>query len=789
MLMNTTCTLCSIELPRNPILDGDHAYCCSGCHAVFNILSNKQQLSNYQEHPLFQQAVRSGLISNPQLLEKIRLSQPVFDPLEMERLHFEILDMWCPSCAEIIKLFLLQQKGVKNCVIDYSTDLASIEWSPRYITKKSILDLIASLGYTPQLFQDNEQKILSSDLFMRFIVAAFCSVNVMMLAYPLYATYFDESGSDYGRLFAWLSLFVSLPVLFYSAKPIFKRFLLSLKVGLFGMESLIVLGVSTAFGLSLYDLLNDGTKVYFDSMTVIIVFVLLGKIIESKAKFSAKESLFKLVRALPRRGRKKKADGTFEFVSIKEINVSDLVQALSGEKIVLDGVITKGEGLFDESLITGESVPVIKKVGDSLYSGSILQNGSVVYEVKAKIEDSTLQKILGMLQDDLGTKAKYIRSADSVVKWFVPTVVLIAALTGIWVYFFQNPTGTLEDPLIRAISILLISCPCAIGIAAPLAESQILSGIAALGAIVRNRGCLSQLGKETVFVFDKTGTVTEGKFIVQEGLDTLPESEKAILKTLTSHSNHLVARSIFEALETPPKPLETIKEIIGKGLMGLNNQDTYLLGSKTFIQEHTNLNSLEIEETDEILSYTYFVKNNECLSVIKLGDQVRDGVVELIQSFKSTTILLSGDSELTVKKVANLCGFKEYYSNHNPLQKQKLISDLREQGHIVCMIGDGINDAPSLTKANIGISVISATDISIQVSDLLLTTDKLQILPKIKDLAIKGRKIIKQNLFWAFFYNIIGVGLAIFGLLSPIFAAFAMVASSLMVLFNAKRIK
>lgn len=788
------CALCAIELPKYPIIEGDNAYCCAGCHAVFNILSTKNQLANFEEHPLFKQALRSGLISNPALLEQIRRNRPIVPENEVEKLHLEIQEMWCPACSEVIKLLLLQQKGVLNCVVDYSTDLASIEWSARYVSKERIFALISSMGYRPQFLNNVDRKAVTSDLYYRFIVAAFCSINVMMFAYPLYATYFDYDEQDYGSLFAWLSLFVSLPVIGYSAWPIFRRFLLGLAVGLFGMETLVVIGVSTAFGLSLYDLLQGGTKVYFDSMTVIITFVLLGKIIEAKAKFSAKDSLFRLVRALPRRGRKCMKDGTTIFVSIKEIDLNDTLVAFSGEKIVTDGVVLTGEGTFDESLITGEAIPISKVAGDPVFGGSILQNGSVTFRVSANIEDSTLHKILGMIQLDIGHKTFYMRAADRIVRWFIPAVILISILTAFYCVLLgvvDEEKTALETAFVRAISVLLISCPCAIGIAAPLAESHLMSGLAAFGAIVRNRGCLSLLGKETVFVFDKTGTITEGHFTVIEGLKNLTSEQRSLLKGVATQSNHLIARAVVLAIDEEPFLFEDVKEYVGKGLIAKNQEDTYLLGSGELLLQ--NQLSVPFQEesaqTHWIASTVYFVQNGVCLSILKLGDRIREGAKDVIESLHPVkTILLSGDARPAVEAVGRFCGFSEWEYGFSPLQKQQYIDSLRKQGEIVCMLGDGINDAPALTSAHIGISVVSATDISIQVSDLLLTTDRLQVLSKIRKLGRQGQRIVKQNLFWAFFYNVIGIGLAVAGILSPIFAAFAMIASSLMVLFNARRI-
>lgn len=782
-VMQGTCSLCSVELSRFPIIDGENGFCCTGCHAVYNILASKQLLDNYQESTVFKQALKAGLISNPSLLEQIRRQQSQTNTQDLEKYHLEISDMWCPSCAEVIRLILLQQKGVVNCIVDYATDLASIEFSPLHISKEKILAIITSIGYEGLSLDSLQRKKVSMDLYLRFGIAAFCALNAMMFAYPLYATYYDPEAHEDGRIFAWLTFFSSLPSITYCMWPILRRFSTSLKVGLVGMEALVVVGVSAAFGLSLYELIHESNQVYFDSMTVIIAFVLLGKIIETKAKFSAKESLFRLTRSLPRRGRKRLQDGSTAYVSIKEILIGDIVVAYAGEKIILDGEVIEGKGTCDESLMTGESLPVLKQVGSKLLGGSILQHGAVTFKIFSHIEESVLQRIISSVEQDIGHKSAYVRAADKIVYWFVPLVFLIAFATWASAWFFNEETAVL-----RAVSVLLIACPCAIGIAAPLAESQILHQLATLGVIIRNRGCLSLLPHISTFVFDKTGTVTEGRFRVLDGLQFMTKQEKGLLKALSRPSNHLISQAIFNAIEEDCIEPDHIEECSGKGMKGLFSDKITLLGSAQFLSEF----GIGIEVRPDPNAIVYFTADGEKVHRLILGDSIRSEVPEvlrLLQSIDVKTILLSGDSEPTVAAVAACCGFNTYFSHVNPLQKRDFIESLRTKGEIVCMIGDGINDAPALTAAQIGISVVSATDISIQVSDILLTTEQLKVIPKMLTLATQGQRIIKQNLFWAFFYNILGIGLAISGLLSPIFAAFAMTTSSLIVLFNSKRLK
>jgi heavy metal translocating P-type ATPase len=794
--LQETCALCQQITVGSSLREGVDVFCCSGCHVVFNILSAQQALAHYETHPLFQNAVKSGIISNPFLLEQLRAKQKDSGEENIERLCFEVGDMWCPSCAQVIELILMQQAGIKRCLVDYATDLASVEFFPCKLGKEQIYSKIRSLGYQPIEFQEQEQKQIHRTLSLQCVIAAFCSLNLMMFTYPIYSSYFHGDQEGYGGLFTWLSFAMVIPVITYSAHPIFKRLWTGLYTGIYGMETLVAISVSSAMGFSLYELFTGGMHVYFDSIAIIITFVLLGKIIETRAKFSAKKAIRRLSQSLPKRGRKRLLDGTFQFVSIKEIAPGDVIQACTGEKIVLDGTVIAGEGTCDEALMTGEAIPVYKTVQSRVISGSIVQSGVLTVQVTCASERSTLQQMIGMVESSLHRKEGYIRAVDRIVRWFVPVVLLCSLGTFIFCLYVKphfEGHSVVEIALLRALSILLIACPCAIGIAAPIAESQLIENLSSLGALVRNRAVLAHLGRETIWVFDKTGTLTEGKFTILQGFKTLSAMHKGLLKSLVIHSSHPLSVAIARAVEVeiPPIPLERIEEVAGKGMQAHFQGKLLLLGSRDFLQMHGVLLSPEEKcSLQEIVSQVYFAYGGTLITVLKLGDRIRPGFENITAALApAETLLLSGDGAFTVEAVARVCGFQQWVAACTPQQKREYIQELRHKGHYVGMAGDGINDVLALTAAHTGISVINASDISIQVSDILLTTEKMQLLPEICVLARKGQRIIQQNLFWAFIYNIVGIGLAMAGLLSPIFASGAMVASSLMVLFNAKRIK
>lgn len=781
--MLTKCTLCDISIDTPSLIQDQQPFCCHGCKAVYTILLSKNALDNPRESPVFLQALQAGIISNPQLLEELSTTKRKATNRETYRWHLEIGEMWCPTCADLLRWVLLRENGVVNCVVDYATDLASIEFDPMETSKDKLSSIVAQLGYTTLALDDANARPVSKGLYLRLAIASFCSLNVMMLAYPLYATFFDSDVENVSPLFAWISLGLSVPVLLYCAWPIYSKFWHSIKAGLLGMEALVTLGIAASTGLSLYELARGTNQVYFDSMTVIVAFVLLGKTLEARAKFSAKEAFLKLTRALPRRGRKVNASGDCEFVPVKDLAVGDTLVAFAGEKIVLDGKVNVGVGVCDESIMTGEPVPVTKREGDLVVAGTVLQQGELRYTVTTPPEKSLLSRIVEMTHGELGKKRAYIRPADTIVQWFIPAVFVVAAATGMAILLTG---GSANTAVLRMTAILLISCPCAIGIAAPIVEGYLINALAQEGVIIRNRGVLSLLGKEDAYIFDKTGTVTNGHFSVLKGVDELSPTDQSILRKLVSHSNHLASRAIKDAIHYDAATEIDVVEVISKGMIGTRGNDRYLLGSRAFMLE----SGVVIPNESNPTTTCYFAANGELVTQIHLGDTIREGVFDTIRALnQTTTVLLSGDHEAAVQQIAKECRFTLCAWEHTPAQKMEYVQNVIEKGGVVAMVGDGINDAPALTAAHIGISVVTASDLSIQVSDILLTTPKLTVIPKMRKMANLARMVVKQNLFWAFIYNVAGIAIAAAGWLTPLYAAAAMVLSSLMVVANAQRIK
>lgn len=773
------CALCKNTRLSSWLSDEGNHFCCHGCLAVYNILKTKGELDQGVLHPLVKTAISFGLINNEELISKDQKDSR----LETIKLYLDIEGLWCPSCAEIICLVLNKLKGVAKCTVDFTTDLAFIEYHPLHISRDQILEQISSLGYIPGLIEDEEKKKKAPKLKFQLAFAAFLSINLMMLSSPIYVSYFLPGSEDYGYLFALLSLIFAIPA-FLIAIPILKRALQQVRFGFIGMEALVTIGFFTAFILSCLNLFKGSYHVYFDSMSVVLAFVFLGKSIESEAKFSAKESLLKLMRATPKRARKRFSDGRAEFVPIKEIEIGDIVLAHTGEKIALDGEVIEGEASVDESLMTGEARPVLKNVGSKVIGGTLIQGGYFAFKVLEKV--GALQKIVDAIEEDLHKKREHGKIIDTISELFVPIVFFIALGA-----FFMGALTSLSSGFDRMLSVILISCPCAIGIAVPMVESSLLTALSRLGVIVRNRRALSLMESVDIFLFDKTGTITEGKFEVVQGLDQFTKEERALIKSAARSSLHPLALAITRAIAEKPVEMLSAKEIAGLGIeSGFLNTNLFM-GSREFLR----LKGIDIfaeEKTGAIVTevcIAIVTKTGIKKAILILDDQVKKEASELIKQLKPLkTVLISGDGESTVSLVAGECGFDEWRARYNPLEKRAFVEALQKKGHVVAMVGDGINDAPSLTLADIGISVVSASDISMHVSDMLLTRTSLLTIDEMRKVLKRGKKIIRQNLFWAFFYNILGILMAFLGLLLPLYAAFAMAASSLICVFNAKRI-
>ena len=539
---------------------------------------------------------------------------------------------------------------------------------------------------------------------------------------------------------------------------------------------------------------GHGQHLYYDSTTTIITLVLLGKMLETKAKRKAGNALQSLLSLQSTRALRQSADGSFQECNTSEITVGDIMLIRPGESFPMDGIIIEGFGTCDESMLTGESHPITKQTGDSVTGGTINIDASMQVKATAIGADTVLSKITSIVKEAQGSKAAIQSLADKISSVFVPSVLGISIVTFIVYYVILN--YTFDMSILPAISILLIACPCALGLATPTAITVAIGAGAKRGIIIRNADALEKAGTIDIIAFDKTGTLTEGKPELIE-IETLQSTYSydalmSFASGIEQYSVHPFAQAIVKKSQDIPQA-ESVKEFPGKGMKGIVSGHDILIGKLDWILEegmHLEIDSIKqtYQSGESMLGL--------CIdgiphAIFIFADTIRDTSKKIIQTLHDDllqTMMLSGDQESTVKSIADNLGMKQYHAGLLPHEKLEKISELQKAGHRLAMIGDGINDAPALAQAHLGIALGSGTDIAMNTADITIMNSDLHSVITAIRLSRNTMRIIKQNFFWAFIFNIIGIPLAAFGLLNPMFAAGAMAFSSVSVISNSLRL-
>jgi Cu+-exporting ATPase len=539
---------------------------------------------------------------------------------------------------------------------------------------------------------------------------------------------------------------------------------------------------------------GHGQHLYYDSTTTIITLVLLGKMLETKAKRKAGNALQSLLSLQSTRALRQSADGSFQECNTSVITVGDIMLIRPGESFPMDGIIIEGFGTCDESMLTGESHPITKQTGDSVTGGTINIDASMQVKATAIGADTVLSKITSIVKEAQGSKAAIQSLADKISSVFVPSVLGISIVTFIVNYVILH--STFNASILPAISILLIACPCALGLATPTAITVAIGAAAKRGIIIRNADALEKAGTIDIIAFDKTGTLTEGKPELIE-IQTLHStySYDALMSYasgIEQYSVHPFAQAIVKKSQDIPQA-ESVKEFPGKGMKGIVSGHDILIGKLDWIREE----GMQLE----IGSIKQKYQSGESMlglcidgsphAILIFADTIRDtskGIIQTLHDDLLQTMMLSGDQESTVKSIANELGIMQYHAGLLPHEKLEKISGLQKAGHRLAMIGDGINDAPALAQAHLGIAMGSGTDIAMNTADITIMNSDLHSVITAIRLSRNTMRIIKQNFFWAFIFNIIGIPLAAFGLLNPMFAAGAMACSSVSVISNSLRL-
>jgi len=796
MAAEACCDLCALPLGRAPleqVFDGQaRAFCCTGCLNVYTILTESGAIArgeDFRQSELYLESLRLGLISNA-----AREARALPEGAEVRECLYQINGLWCTACGWLVEHALAKEYGVLSAEVIFTSDLLKLRYAPQFLQPDRIPARVAALGYaltehTPG--QDNG-RAGRQDMLLRLGIAGGLWMNVMLFSLVIYASYFESISSWAARAIPFVLMALATPAVFYSAWPIHRLALLGLRQGVVRMEALISTGVFAAYLYSTVQAVAGGQHFYFDTACAIVTLVLTGKALERGAKEKTAQAIAFLHRLLPNKARLY-ADGRERFISIEALQPGMTLLVKPGERIPADATVVDGASSIDESVVTGESELQTRRAGDAVLGGSLNAAGALTLQVTRAAAESTLARIINSVEAALATRTPLERQVDRVSRYFVPAVTLLALAT----FFGWSLAGLAQtEAMLRAIAVLVIACPCALGIATPLATTAAVGAASRRGILVRDASVLETLRRIDLVVFDKTGTVTEGDFRVRE--TTLTPAQLAAVAALETRSEHPLAHALLRharerALELPPVSEVAIHP--GQGLSGRIGGVEWLVGNRALLGARGIDSQLEAQAAlweQEGLTVAFAAMTDGITGAIAFGDRLRPDARPLVAELRRRglrTVLLSGDSERTTARIAAQLEVSEHHAAVPPDRKAETLRAYQAQGLRVAMLGDGINDAPALAAADLGIAMGSGTDLAMHAAPVVLVSSQLSRVVEIFDLARLTLRVVSQNLFWAFAYNALGISLAIAGVLNPILAAAAMILSSLSVIANSLRIR
>lgn len=689
---------------------------------------------------------------------------------EDNKVHLLVEGMTCTNCALGVKK-QLEKKGMANISVDFASgevEFENVTAAPLEEVKKGI----ESLGYKVVKEEQPQKYSLVEKLFFITLPFTFVLLLHMFIPYHLFHN-------------KWLQLALSTPVFFIGMIHFGKSAFNSLKSGVPNMDVLIFIGSFSAYVYSFYGtiILNDPNYLFFETSASIITLVLFGNVLEHrsvKKTTSAISELTKIQEGIA----KKLVDGKVVEIPFSAIQKGDVLIVNTGDKIPSDCKIIEGKGVLNESILTGESTPVTKRIGDMVIGGSILEDGNLKLVAERTGNQTVLSQIIELVKKSRQEQPQIQRLGDKISAIFVPAVIAIALLTFFLAAFAFN-VG-IRQALMNAVAVLVISCPCAMGLATPTAVMVGIGRAAKNGILFKGGGTIEKMANIKHIIFDKTGTLTTGDFKINnvEIFDSSYSKKQIfdLIYSIEKHSSHPIAKSLTKLLNEQASTIAftSVKEDKGSGITAIDKENnTIKLGSKNYL------------ETDKEYPLLLSI-NNKIIAGIEIVDELKEDAKEVVEYFNSQgidTVLLSGDIEKKCNRIAEQLNIKTVYSNQKPEQKLQVIDALQKTG-FVAMVGDGVNDAPALNKAAVGISITNATQVAIESANVVVLNEKsLQQIALAHKLGKQTLKTIKQNLFWAFFYNVVAIPVAAFGLLTPIIAALAMAFSDVIVIGNSLRLR
>ncbi|WP_342330591.1 heavy metal translocating P-type ATPase [Pedobacter sp. FW305-3-2-15-E-R2A2] len=726
---------------------------------------------------------------------------------------FPVLGMTCAACAVSVESMLKSAKGVHNAGVNYANQTAWAEYDET-VKEEELQNVIRGIGYDlivdaedPQQIQQDAQLRHYKELKKRTIWAVILSIPIVVIG-----MFFMDL--LYGN---WIMMALAIPVVFYLGRSYFINAVKQARHRKANMDTLVALSTGIAFLFSAFNTIYPEfwhqrglhAHVYFEAAAVIIAFISLGKLLEEKAKSNTSSAIKKLMGMQPKTVNVI-IDGIAQEIPVSQVQVGNIIVVKPGEKIPVDGMVSEGSSYVDESMISGEPIAVAKTKGEKVFAGTINQKGSFEFKAEKVGGDTILAQIIKMVQDAQGSKAPVQKLVDKIAGIFVPIVISIAILTFI-IWMLAGGEAAFTHALLTSVTVLVIACPCALGLATPTAIMVGVGKGAENNILIKDAESLELGHKVNAIILDKTGTITEGRPVVTDMIwnNTTTDQvlNKQILYTMEAQSEHPLAEAVINRLKEESVTtvrLAYFESITGKGIKAVQQGMQYFIGNKALMDEygvsvsHDLLIQAEIWQ-EEAKTVIYFSNEKSGLAAIAIADKIKTTSQEAIETLQSRGIevyMLTGDNKQTAAAVAKQVGLKHYKAEVMPSDKANFVKELQSQGKTVAMVGDGINDSHALAQADVSIAMGKGSDIAMDVAKMTLITSDLNMVPKALKLSGRTVNTIKQNLFWAFIYNLIGIPIAagvlypINGfLLDPMIAGAAMALSSVSVVSNSLRLK
>ena len=724
---------------------------------------------------------------------------------------FPVLGMTCASCAGSAESIVKYQEGVVSSSVNFATGNLTVEYLPNMIDAVQLQQAVQSIGYDLLIADETQQQeTLEAIHIKKFRQLKSKTIWAVILSIPVVIIGMFLMDMPYANPIMWL---FATPVVLWLGKDFFINAWKQARHRSANMDTLVALSTGIAYLFSVFNMLFEDfwhqrglhAHVYFEAAAVIVAFILLGKLLEEKAKGNTSSAIKKLMGLQPKTVMVIQADGTEKQIAIEAVSTGDVILVKPGEKIAVDGIVTSGSSYVDESMLSGEPVPVLKTEDEKVFAGTINQKGSFQFRAMKVGKETMLAQIIKMVQDAQGSKAPVQKLVDKIAGIFVPVVMAIAIFTFILWFILGGDNGVVQG-LLAAITVLVIACPCALGLATPTAIMVGVGKGAEKGILIKDAESLELAKKVNAVVLDKTGTITEGRPEVT-GIQWLDGNDiaKNVLLSIEKQSEHPLAEAVVKHLEAvPATSLSQFDSITGKGAKAIHNGELYFVGNKKLLTEnHISISEILLKQADEwgaqSKTVIWFASSKQALSVIAISDRIKATSVEAIRQIQGAGIdlyMLTGDNEATAKAIAEQTGIKHYRAEVLPQHKADFIKELQQHGKVVAMVGDGINDSTALATADVSIAMGKGSDIAMDVAKMTIIASDLTKIPQAIKLSRQTVATIKQNLFWAFIYNLIGIPVAagilypVNGfLLNPMIAGAAMALSSVSVVSNSLRLK